>query len=171
MIEFSEFKRFSRGLLLELLTRSYGQYFSYDPACRLSWEREWREFDREVFDHPETVGACGFVTSLNGNIAGFASWDPRERPDLAAIGHNCILPSFRGRSLGRHQIEELLKILRRQGFRRARVKTGEHPFFTPAQRMYRACGFQETGRDAIVPYSRFKAINYELSLEPDSNLL
>jgi GNAT superfamily N-acetyltransferase len=171
MVEFTGFKHFPRGSLLDLLTRSYGQYFCYDSACSLPWKREWREFDREVFDHPETVGACGFITKFKGEVAGFASWAPRRFPDLGHIGHNCILPSFRGKSLGRQQIDEVLRILRGQGFRRVRVMTGEHPFFTPAQRMYQACGFREIGRDTIVPYSSFKAINYELLLEAAPDLL
>ena len=165
MIEFNCFRLYQRGLLLELLNQSYGPYFTYDPACRLPWKRAWREFDREVFDHPDTVGACGFITCYLGEIAGFASWDPGQHPDCGIIGHNCVLPAFRGKSLGKQQIEEVLRIFRQKGFRKARVITGAHPFFTPAQRMYQACGFREVRRDTFVPYSRLKAIEYELSLE------
>lgn len=165
MINFTGFKHHPRGLLLELLNQSYGPYFLYDPACRLPWKRDWREFDREVFDKPDMVGVCGFVTCFGNEIAGFASWDPRQHPDCGIIGHNCILPAFRGKSLGRQQIDEVLRNFRQQGFRQVRVTTGAHPFFTPAQRMYQACGFREVARDTIVPYSNFKAIEYELSLE------
>jgi GNAT superfamily N-acetyltransferase len=170
VIKFNCFKLYQPGLLLELLNQSYGQYFTYDPACRLPWKREWREFDREIFDQPETVGACGFVTTYEDEIAGFASWDPRQHPDCGIIGHNCILPAFRGKSLGKQQIDEVLRIFREKGFRKARVMTGEHPFFTPAQRMYQACGFREAARDTIVPHSNFRTIEYELFLE-SPNLL
>jgi hypothetical protein len=40
----------------------------------------------------------------------------------------------------------LLGTLKSKGFHKATVTTADEPFFTPAQRMYRACGFTETAR-------------------------
>ena len=41
---------------------------------------------------------------VGGRIAGFGSWDPRQAPDYGIIGHNCVLPEFRGEGLGKQQI-------------------------------------------------------------------
>jgi len=164
MIEFTRFSQHTRGLLVLLLSQGYADYFEYDPDCKEPWQRNWEEYDGDVFDHPDTIGACGFMTCLDGQVIGFASWDPRQFPDVGIIGHNCILPAFRGHSYGKQQVLETLRIFRKSGFRRARVTTGEHPFFEPARKMYRACGFREVRRSFSDPCSKFRTIDYELSL-------
>jgi GNAT superfamily N-acetyltransferase len=138
------------GTIAGLLRASYADLFKLDPR----WEPEganWDEYDREVFAHPGTVGACLFLTRLGGRVVGFASWDPRQRPACGVIGHNCILPQFRGRGLGRRQIEEVLDRFEGLRIQTARVSTNAHPFFIPAQRMYAACGFREVRR---LPWDR-----------------
>ncbi|MGE5296039.1 MAG: GNAT family N-acetyltransferase, partial [Solirubrobacterales bacterium] len=52
----------------------------------------------------------------------------------------------RGRGYGRKQIEEVLRRFRGMGIRTTRVTTCDHPFFSPARRMYLACGFGEVRR-------------------------
>ncbi len=164
MLEFKSFCQFQRGLITSLLSQSYQDYFADDPKCESPWRRSWEEYDQAVFQHLDTVGACGFVTCLNDKVIGFASWDPRQFPDYGIIGHNCILPAFRGNAYGKRQIIEILKIFKRRGFKKARVTTGEHPFFVPAQRMYQSCGFREVSRGFGDPHSRFRTIDYQLSL-------
>ena len=97
------------------------------------------------------MGACLFLTRLDGVLVGFASWDPRQRPRLGIVGHNCILPEFRGRGYGRTQIEEVLRRFKGMGIQTACVTTCDHPFFAPAHRMYQACGFHEVRR---IPWDR-----------------
>lgn len=129
-----------------------------------AWPGDWAAYDRDILQFPATVGACGFVTCLDGEPVGFASWDPREFPAYGVIGHNCILPAFRGNGYGVAQIRRVLDILRGRGFQQARVTTGDHSFFVPAQRMYEACGFRETGRSSADAHSAFDTIDYELHL-------
>ncbi|UCH43160.1 MAG: GNAT family N-acetyltransferase [Dehalococcoidales bacterium] len=164
MIEFTSFQHHSRGLLVSLLAQSYAGYFQYDPECKAAWQKDWEEYDRDVFQYPDTVGASGFVTCLEGRAIGFASWDPRQLPDIGIIGHNCILPDFRGNSYGIGQIVRVLGILREQGCLKACVTTGEHSFFKPAQQMYQSCGFTEVQRSYADVNSKFRTIDYELSL-------
>lgn len=70
-----------------------------------------------------------------------ASYDPRQIPERAIIGHNCIVPEQQRRGFGKRQIMELLRIFRDRGARKACVTTEHDDFFVPAQRTYEACGF------------------------------
>jgi hypothetical protein len=47
----------------------------------------------------------------------------------------------------------------------ARVSTCSHPFFIPAQRMYVACGFIETGRRPLEQDPSFEFIDYVMPLD------
>lgn len=101
------------------------------------------------------------MTCIDGRIAGFASWDPRQTPEYGIVGHNCILPEFRGKGLGKAQVLEILRRFQGFGIRKAKATTCDHPFFVPAQRTYVACGFRELRR---VPWPRdpgYRVIEYE----------
>lgn len=138
------------SVIAGLLRESYAALLAQDPR----WEAErtaWDQYDGEVFANPGTVGACLFLTRVDGRVAGFASWDPRPAPEYGIIGHNCILPEFRGMGLGRVQIEEVLRRFHALGMKKAHVTTSDHPFFLAAQGMYRACGFHERRR---LPWDR-----------------
>lgn len=138
------------GAIAALLRASYVELLKTD--LRWEWEAaNWDEYDREVFAHPKTVGACIFLTRLDERIVGFGSWDPRPEPAYAIIGHNCILPEFRGKGLGGQQIQEILRRFRALGIKTAKVSTHDHPLFVPAQHMYIACGFREMRR---IPWER-----------------
>lgn len=165
LLRFTPFRQHQQGTILSLLSQSYAAYLALDPQAAEAWPADWVAYDREVFHLPDTVGACGFVTSLGAWAIGFASWDPRKFPDYGVIGHNCILPAFQGHGYGTAQIRRVLCILRAQGFARARVTTGEHPFFAPAQRMYQTCGFCEVARGNRDPRLEYRTIDYELSLQ------
>jgi GNAT superfamily N-acetyltransferase len=154
LIRYTKIRVEKPGLIATLLRASYEELTKNDPL----WEQEqekWDEYDREVFAYPDTVGACLFLTRVDGLIAGFASWDPRHAPEYAVIGHNCILPEFRGNGLGRGQINEVLRRFSALGVRSAKVSTCDHPFFVSAQRMYTACGFTEVRR---IPWEEAPAI-------------
>jgi GNAT superfamily N-acetyltransferase len=167
---FTPFAEHEPGLVLSLLSRSYAPYLALDPQAARTWPADWATYDREVFQHPDTVGACGFVTCIDGEPIGFASWDPRGRP-IGVIGHNCVLPAFQGRGCGTAQIRRVLDILRARGFLAARVTTGDHPFFVPAQRMYAACGFRETARGQRDPRVTLRMIDCQLSLREATALV
>ncbi len=135
------------GTLYRLLCRSYADLIKSDP---IHWEPEesnWHRFDRDAFENPGTIGSCVFLSWHVGALVGFASFDPRQAPEIGVIGHNCILPRFRGRGFGRQQVNEILDRFMDLGVRTAMVTTGDSPFFLPARRMYQSCGFQEISRE------------------------
>jgi GNAT superfamily N-acetyltransferase len=159
----SPFER-GRGVIAGLLKRSYAGLIASDPEHWKSEEDNWEQADRSVFDNPDTVGVCTFLSWVDTDVVGFFSFDPRPRPLYALIGHNCILPEFRGRGFGKQQILEILRRFRETGIRLAKVSTNDHPFFVPAQRMYISCGFQEVMR---VPWDRdpkHNLIHYETKI-------
>jgi len=128
------------GTVFDLVARSW------EPLWNPRLEAKLKHFDREVFENPETVGACTFVTCLGREPIGMASYDPRQGPEVGIIGYNCIVPEYQRQGYGKAQIKELLRIFRKKHFKKASVVTGDAPFFIPAQRMYQACGFRETKR-------------------------
>ncbi|MCU0915027.1 MAG: GNAT family N-acetyltransferase [Planctomycetes bacterium] len=149
---------YERGLVSSILVSCYAEIL--DPA----WEDRLRAFEREVFENPDTVGACTLITSVDRDIVGLVSYDPRRGPQLGIIGHNGILPPCRAQGYGTAQIREVLRIFRTRGFARAHVSTSEHPFFTPARRMYEACGFRECPRTERSHAEQYRIIHYEMSL-------
>jgi GNAT superfamily N-acetyltransferase len=167
-VEFAGLHDERPGILSALLRASYADLLRTDPG----WEPEaenWDQYDREAFAHPTTVGACVFLTVAGGRTAGFASWDPRRGPEYGIVGHNCILPEFRGRGLGKIQLMEILSRFMKLSIRNAKATTLDHPFFVPAQRMYRFCEFRETRR---IPWDRdtgFSLIQFESVLHPPTD--
>ncbi len=152
------------GALASLLEESYAALLEQvEEAEALALRANWGDFDAAVQQHPETVGACGFVTRLGDETIGFASWDPREWP-MARVGHNCIRPGDRGRGHGAGQIEEVLRRLRARGFERVWARTSAHPFFEPARRMYRRCGFRLTEREQAARALGYETVAYEVLL-------
>ena len=165
MITFTPFAQHKPGVIVSLLSQSYAAYLALDPQAAQAWPADWAAYEWDVFHFPDTVGVCGFVACLDDRPIGFASWDPRQFPAYGVVGHNCILPTFRGNGYGTAQIHRMLDILRARGFQQARVTTGDHPFFVPAQRMYVACGFREIGRGLRDPRVALGMIDYERSLQ------
>ncbi|MEN6335785.1 MAG: GNAT family N-acetyltransferase [Phycisphaerales bacterium] len=164
-LEFASPLNETPGVIASLLKRSYAALVASEPSLWRGEQVRWEQYDREVFQQPETVGASVFLTRLDGSIVGFASWDPRQRPQRGIVGHNCILPEFRGRGFGREQIREVLRRFENMGIQTALVTTCDHPFFVPARRMYQACGFHEVRR---VPWDRDpgrKIIEYERQVD------
>jgi GNAT superfamily N-acetyltransferase len=144
-IEFQPFRDFPAGTIARLLCDAYSEMQESNPEF---WTREkmnWLEYDRQIFEFPDTVGSAGFVSVLNRIPIGMASWDPRQYP-IGIMGHNCMAPGHRGKGYGKVQLREVLRILRDKGFKKVIAETGGRPFFVPAQRMYMASGFRRVGR-------------------------
>ena len=152
-----------RGTILRLLQESYTGLPQINEGLIREWENDWKRFDDNIFDRPDTIGTSGFITYQGESIIGFASWDPRQHP-TAIIGHNCILPAFRRNRHGRQQIEEMLRRLEALGFTKARVTTGDHPGFIPAQKMYLACGFHEIRRFSDKTDTSWRMVEFEKEL-------
>ncbi len=163
-IDFTGLDEQQPGVIAGLLSRSYASLIQADPGRWGGLAAVFAEYDRECFANPTTIGRCVLVTCVDGEPVGMASWDPRGGPARAVIGHNCVVPEFRGRGLGRAQVEEVLLRLRGEGFLAAEVSTGEHPFFAPAQRMYLSCGFVATSRSHGGPDPRYGVVSYRREL-------
>ncbi len=149
------------GVVASLLKRSYAALVESDSEHWAPEIPEWEAFDREVFEHPDTVGSCVFLSWAEDQLVGFGSYDPRQRPAVGIVGHNCILPEFRGRGFGKQQIREILRRFQVNEIRLAKVSTNDHPFFVSAQRMYAACGFHEMGRHPWDGDTSQNVIEYE----------
>jgi len=145
-IRFSSPLKYDRGLIANLLEETYRELVLSNPRVWKQEEKKWKEFDKEIFEYPDSIGRCVFLTLLERQIAGFGSYDPRHGPEFGIVGHNCILPEFRGRGYGKQQLSEILRRLQSLSIKKAKATTGSHPFFIPAQRMYSSCGFIEVGR-------------------------
>lgn len=148
-----------------MLACCYGPLLEQLPAAKVSeLHCDWTDYDDAVHAEPDTIGDSGFLTMLRAEVIGFASWDPRGWPNLGRIGQNCVVPAYQGQGYGRRQIEEVLRLFRRKGFRRVQVRTDEHPFFEPARRMYKGCGFELVGHEPGVLLDDFQMLVYEQSL-------
>jgi GNAT superfamily N-acetyltransferase len=155
---FNKIDEYEPGIICRLLS------LSYEEMLDKQLKRQFQQFDKNVFDNPDTIGACTFITSLDADIAGMASYDPRQAPKQATIGHNCVLPQYRRNGYGRQQILEIIKRLKLRNVSRILVSTSEHPFFEPAQIIYHSCGFTELERKKRQPRDKYKTIYYELKL-------
>jgi len=155
---FNEIVKFEPGIISDLLFKSYAEILDEDL------QEQFLQFDREVFEKPETIGACTFITTLGREIIGMASYDPRQAPELGIIGHNCILPENQGYGYGKLQILETIRRLKFRHVDRIVAMTSEHPFFRPACRMYLSCGFYEVKRNRKQPQDAYKTICFELNL-------
>jgi GNAT superfamily N-acetyltransferase len=152
------------GIISRLLDQSYAKLVRAHPELWESEKENWEEFDRDVFENPETIGACTFLTWFGKDLVGFFSFDPRPGPAYGVIGHNCILPEYRNQGFGKRQIAEILRRFKQMGIGQARVSTSDHPFFVPAQRMYTACGFVEVKRVSFDRDPKRNIIHYQMNI-------
>lgn len=158
MLKFQPVAKYGKGVVFSLLQQSWVELWNDNLEDKI------KQYEREIFKYPDTVGACVFISTLNDTPIGMASWDPIQGAEFGIIGYNCILPEYRGKGFGRAQIKEILKRLRKQGYKKVIVKTGIHPFFAAADKMYLACGFHEVRRNESSSDPRFGSIEYEVKL-------
>lgn len=57
--------------------------------------------------------------------------------------------------------EKVTEIFKENNVQKAVVSTSEHPFFKPAQKMYRSLGFKEVTRTTGGPDPNFKTIKFK----------
>lgn len=159
MLTFERISQFPRGTLADHLADAYA--FSAD--CRTYWAQDWREYDDFFFAHPRIADHCGFVTVLDGTPVGHITWDPRSAPDHVILGHNCIRTAYKGKGLGKAQLLEAIRRIRKTGARRITVTT--NALFLPAQRNYEGAGFIRQGEreNTETPFAG-SYIDYELLL-------
>jgi GNAT superfamily N-acetyltransferase len=164
MLTFAPVSFYHLGTLSDLIKESYAALVKESPEYWEPEKKNWEDFDRQAFAHPDSAGKCVFVSVLDDRPVGLASYDPRHEPRYCVVGQNCILPKFQGRGFGMQQISEILRRFRERQTRTARVTTSGHPFFLPAVRMYQRLGFRETRRFAGGPDPRYPLIELRLEL-------
>ena len=157
-LTFNEIVKYEHGIICDLLFASYAEILDKDLR------EQFQQFDKDVFENTDTVGACTFITTLNSDIIGMASYDPRQAPELGIIGHNCILPEYQKNGYGKQQILEIIRRLRSRAVTRAVLSTSEHPFFGPARKMYLSCGFVEFETKRDHPQDLYRTIHYKMKL-------
>lgn len=134
-IEFKKISSFKRGTLFELLKDAYAIDCRYEQSCLA----EWRDFDNFFFDNLQIADKYGFITTLHGEAIGFVSWDPRNLPEVAEIGHNCIASAHKGKGYSKMQLQEAIHRILLNEVRKIIVTTNDD--LIPARRMYESIGF------------------------------
>ena len=165
-LAFTAFDQRPQGTLAEILLQSYAPLLKeVSPETEAELRRSWQEFDRVAYEAVETVGRCGFLTFVDGELVGFGSWDPRAWPEMGRVGHNCVRPNWQRRGYGLSQMQEILGRFRVRGFATAEARTGEQDFFEPARRMYARCGFTPVGRTAGILGPAYGTLIYRAELK------
>jgi ribosomal protein S18 acetylase RimI-like enzyme len=134
-IEFKKVSDFNRGILFELLKDTY----SFDCRYQQSCNSDWQVLDSFFFDNLQIADKYGFITTLNDEAIGFVSWDPRNMPEYAEIGHNCIASKHKSNGYGKIQLQEAVNRITQDNVRKIIVTTNND--LIPAQRMYESVGF------------------------------
>lgn len=136
-IGFRKVSGFPRGTICKLLTDAY----SFDERMVQCWGADWKEFDNFFYDNLQIADKYGFITTLNGEAIGMVSWDPRNMPEYAAVGHNCIRREYKGRGYGKMQLQEAVNRIMESDVIKIIVNTNAG--LLPAQRMYESVGFKK----------------------------
>lgn len=134
-IEFKKISDFKRGTLFELLKDAYSFDTRYEKFCN----SDWYEFDNFFFDNLLIADKYGFITTINNEVVGFVSWDPRNMPRYAEIGFNCIASKYKGKGFGKIQLQEAIDRIVQNDVEKIIVTTNND--LIPAQRMYESVGF------------------------------
>ena len=161
MLEYNNFEYGKLGLIYHLLKKIYKDYPFLDKNQKNNWISSWKEYDKLVFQNLDTVGRSGFFSHIDTKVIGFCSWDPRKGGDEIIVGHNGIIPEYRGNGFGRKQIEYMIYAFKELGYKKAYVTTGEEKFFYAAQQNYISCGFTEKDRFSN---GIQKLIKYEINI-------
>jgi len=134
-IEFKKLSNFNRGLLYKLLSDAYLFNSKYEET----YKEKWLADDKFFFDNINIGDKYCFITTLNGEAIGFLAWDPRNLPEYAIIGDNCIIPKHKGKGYGRLQLQEAVNRITCNDVKRIFVSTNND--LIPAQKMYESVGF------------------------------
>jgi ribosomal protein S18 acetylase RimI-like enzyme len=148
-IEFKKVSDFNRGILFELLKDGY----SFDQRYEQNCSSDWQTFDNFFFDNLQIADKYGFITTLNDEAIGFISWDPRNMPEYAEIGFNCIASKHKGNGYGKMQLQEAVNRITQHDVIKIIVTTNDD--LIPAQRMYESVGFKMNQKRKTLNNSNF----------------
>lgn len=160
MITYEPVNKFPSGTIYSLLQSSY-MGLPATPEETAYHRAQWRRTERLALNDAD-VAECVFISCVENQPIGFGSFDPRGK--IGAVGQNVIHPDACGKGYGSAQLREILRRLRMRGCTFARVKTGEHAFFAPAQEMYISRGFKEHRRYWREEIDSFRMVEYVIEL-------
>lgn len=122
-LTFEKISLFQRGILYQQLVEGY----SFDDRWKAYCERDWIEYDNFFFENLTIADRFGFITVLDDMPIGHISWDPRNVPEYVQIGHDCIVPKYKGNGYGRRQLQEAIhRIQQYHGLKKIIVGTNSN---------------------------------------------
>ena len=145
-IKFNKISDFNPGILFDLLSDAY----SFDKNIIDACIGKWRESDSFFFDNLHIADECGFITTFKDEVIGFINWDPRNLPQYAIIGDNCIISKYKGKGYGKLQIQEAINRVILHNVKKIFVSTTND--LIPAQRMYKSVGFTRLDISELEPW-------------------
>lgn len=145
-IVFEKLSNFNRGILYNLLSAAYSFNHNYEDA----YKEKWLADDKFFFDDLSIGDKYCFITTLNGQAIGFLAWDPRNLPEYAIIGDNCIIPKYKGKGYGKFQLQEAVKRITQNDVKKIFVSTNND--LIPAQKMYEGVGFVRLEHSTLEPW-------------------
>lgn len=92
-----------------------------------------------------------FVAEIDGVLCGFASY--RIDGDCGVVGHNAVMPEYKGRGIAGKLYEQVFEQFRAHGCTLATVLTGLDDGHAPARKAYQKMGF-EVGLPSIRYYKK-----------------
>lgn len=157
-----------RGTLFKLLLDAYSENILIVNRFYKSWEF----FDGFIYDNLEFMDQAGFISEKNKKRIGFMSWDNRLAPESIEIGHNCIIRKYQGKGFGQKQLLKGMSLIQEQEQepKKIIVKTGNHSFFIPAQKMYERAGFIKKGIKKLADNVISEVIEYELRFKTSETI-
>ena len=142
-LEFKNIREFAKGTIYDILVQAWSfdeKYYNNDGKTK------WRdEADTFFFDNLHIADTCVFITTLNDEPIGVVMWDPRELPEVATIGHNGIIPKYKGRGYGKMQLQEAVNRILEAGAKKIGVSTNLD--LIPARKNYESVGFKEVRQE------------------------
>lgn len=135
-IEYKSIGAFEKGTLYGLLEAAY----AYDERFKHYFKDNWRECDDFFYENLSIADKCCLITTVDDMPVGFVCWDPRNIPEYIEVGHNCIIPEFKGKKLGKIQLTEALDRIKKHDIKKITVTT--NVALIPAQRNYESLGFK-----------------------------
>ncbi len=145
-IEFKKLSDFSRGILYRLLSNAYSFNSKYEDSCKEKWQAD----DKFFFDNLSIGDKYCFITTLNDEAIGFLAWDPRNLPEYAIIGDNCIISKHKGKGYGKLQLQEAVNRITRYDVKKIYVSTNND--LVSAQKMYESIGFKRLVTSTLEPW-------------------
>lgn len=143
-VQIRPFRRSDEGRVREILEVSWhgqGAAWFFEQTFGMLGGRPWFEWfwpgiETKLERHPEWV----FVTDVDGRVAGVVTLALDHTLGLGSIGYNAVDPAWRGRGLGRRQIEFIMQQFQRQKMRCVGVYVALNDGHRAARAIYEKVG-------------------------------